>query len=176
MSTIQSAQFEFLWNVIHKSAETDHSTPVDVTRARINSGKWSNGTGAQSANQYWHDRRSIADAANDDLDFSGGVTNRFGETVTLTKIKAIAIANRDTITDLVVGGAAAPITSIFNGNDHRIQIPAAQSADNPSLWAMVCTGADGWAVTAGTADTLRITHGGVGSQAASYDIYVLGEE
>ncbi len=178
MSVIQSASFEFLWAVIHKSSEQDHSIPTDFTNTKIKSGKFSDGAGAQKSEQHWHDRRSIADAANDDLDLAGVLTNRFGDTVTFTKLKAIAVANRDTITHLDVGGAAAnPITSIFAGTGtSKVRIPPAVSADNPSIWAMWATDADGWAVTAGSADTLRIAHGGVGTVAASYDIFILGEE
>ncbi len=177
MSTIRSGRLEVLWSIIHQSAETDHSKPVDAVTVTRKFGTVTNGVGAQQGNQHWHDERTIADAANDDLDFSGSLVNRFGETIALTAIKAIMIANQDINTHLVIGQAAAnPITSLFNGNDHVVKIPPAAAAGNPSIWFMTATDAAGFAVVGGSADVLRVAHGGVGTVSATYSIFVLGVE
>lgn len=49
-------------------------------------------TGANKANEWWHDERTVAGTTADDLDLTGALTNAFGETVVFNAIRMILIA------------------------------------------------------------------------------------
>src|SRR5688572_4302932 len=53
------------------------------------------GTAADQADKLWHDQRTVAAGANDDLDLTALVNTIFGSTVTinLVKVKALLIVN-----------------------------------------------------------------------------------
>ena len=136
------------------------------------------GTGAGQVDQVFHDRRTLAGGASEELDLAGALTNAFGATVTFAKIKGIAIINRSNETldghsptdaDLDIGGAAA---NAFQG-------PFVDSSDKLNLAAgapllIAKPDADGWTVTAGTGDLLKIENKD-GSEEAVYDIVLVGE-
>ena len=125
------------------------------------------------ANQMWRDRRFVTTGSTtDDLDLSGSLTNVFGETVSFSTIRALIIHNRATVVgdDLDVGGAAAnPLTSIHDGSGTAKYTIRASGID--FKWAPL----DGYAVSGGSADTLRITHAG-STEAIYYDIVIIGTE
>ena len=57
------------------------------------------GQGAGKANALWHDRRTLS-ATSETLDLAGGITDSFGNTLTMDNIKAIFIQNRETTAGL----------------------------------------------------------------------------
>ena len=156
----------------------DNSTTKDNSRISHEL-ELSNGTGENQVNQSWHDTRTLSPAGNDDLDLAGVLTNAFGQTVTLTKIKKITIINNGAVIaaentptageDLLVGGAAAnPVTSLFDGS-------ATAKLPLKSGGALVISAPlDGYTVTAGSADVLRIAHDGIGVDDINYTIKIEG--
>lgn len=126
-----------------------------------------NGVVIDTADKIWYDRRTVNDAADDDLDLAGGVTDAFGNALTFAKIKAILVHNRNTTAaeNLLVGGGSAPIVSHLGagGDIVRVGPGGVFLLWNPSLAA--------YAVTATTADILRLT--GSGGD-ITYDIAVVG--
>ena len=130
---------------------------------------FTSGTGANQANQMFADTRTVSGSSNDDLDLAGVLTDGLGNTITFTSIKAIIInsvtANGDAlhITDDGVSGfiswlgATGDIVKLRPGGSFMITNPEA----------------NGYAVTAGTADILRIANQDAG--AATYDITIIGE-
>lgn len=130
-----------------------------------------NGIGAGQADQIFHDRRTIAASANDDLDLAGTLTNAFGQTVTFAKVKAI-----------VVAAAAANVNNVLVGGDATNTFFTYAVAEGDALilrpgatFALVAGSADatGYAVTAGTADLLRLSNSGAGSS-VTYDVVIIG--
>lgn len=127
-----------------------------------------NGSGLDQANLIWHDQRTLAAAAHDDLDLAGTLTDAFGQTVTFTKLKGLLLHNRATTAGeiLHVGGGSNPIVDWIGAGGDLVKVGPAGILLlwNPSL--------AGYTVTASTADVLRITNAGIGS--IDYDILLLG--
>lgn len=127
------------------------------------------GTGADAANQYWSDSRSIPAGSNESLDLSGTLTNALGQTVSFSSIKVIYIKNQNTAGDLVVGAGTNPWITMLGGAAHTIQVRRS------GMFLNACADATGWAVTATTGDVLKITNSD-GTNAAIYDIILIGAQ
>jgi hypothetical protein len=125
------------------------------------------GTASEQCNLVFHDTRSLANSASEDLDLAGSLSSAFGATLTYAKIKAIIIKNNSTTQTLTVGGAAANqfINWVADPTD-KINIP-------PSGFFCLVAPLAGFAVTAGTGDLLKIANGAAGD-VATYDIVLLG--
>ncbi len=153
-------------NALANSTTQDHDT------LRYSS-SLSNGTAAQQADLLWHDRRTVtAGSPNDDLDLAGTLLDVFGQTIALAKLKGLLIRNLSTTsTDkLKVGGAGSgghAIAELFASDpDATLVIPG-------SGCLFLTAPLDGFAITAGSQDVLRVTHDG-GASDISYDILLLG--
>lgn len=134
----------------------DLSTVVDSARLEY-SRALADGSGADLASIVWHDQRSLAASGNDDLDLAGGLSNTiFGTAVvaSFTKIKAILIVNMSTSSgnSLRVGGASNPFTPPFAGSSTAQVEIGADSA------LLLSSKKDGWNVTAGSGDILRVSN------------------
>ena len=146
----------------------DLTTSRDVLDINVTT-TLSNGTGANQANQHWHDQRSLAAAASEELDLAGGLTDVFGDTVTFTRIKAMYIKNNGTASSLRVGGATATqfYPFVVDSSDILLIKPGGRVyIEAPDV--------NGMSVGAGTADTLKIAHGNEDSVALTYDIVLIG--
>jgi len=132
-----------------------------------------NGTAAGQANKLFADTRTIAASSNDDLDLNGLLTDAFGGTLSLLRVKALIVAAAAGNTnDVVVGGAASNgwITP-FGSSTDKVKIkPGAVMA----LFAGLAD-ATAWTVTAATGDVLRIANGGAGTP-VTYDIVIIGAD
>ncbi len=156
----------------------DLSTPADALSLAI-ANAFSFGSGANMANQIWHDRRILAGAASEELDLAGSLTNAFGQSVTFAKIKALLIRNRSgevigahavaTDAALTAGGAVANAwVGPFGAANDTLGVPAGGSM------LLVNPTAAGWAVTAGTGDLLKILNADATDELC-YEIFILGE-
>ncbi len=79
------------------------------------------GTGASQANSVWHDQRTVATGANDDLDLTALTNSIFGSTITInfTAVKALLLVNTNTATadELVIDSSVAnAYKGFFNGS------------------------------------------------------------
>lgn len=122
------------------------------------------GTSANQADLKYFARRTLGAGASEDLDLAGVLANQFGTTLTIAKVKAIALSNPSTNSgDITIGGASSNAwTAMFTGT---ILIPPGGS--------IVLGGpGTGKTVTAGTGDKLKVLNGGSGS--VDYDILVIG--
>lgn len=125
------------------------------------------GTGAGKADVFYQDTNSLSALL--DIDLAGSLTDAFGATVNLARVKGLyvraATANTANIT---VGGAAANgfVTPFGSATDKIVLRPGAAV-----ILLADTTDATGYAVTAATGDLLRITPAS-GTQA--YDIAVWG--
>ena len=129
------------------------------------------GTAVDTADKVWHDTRSITTGANDDLDMTALTHSIFGSTVTITfaKVKAILIVNTSETTGdelrIDTSVANAILTPFASSATTKIEI----GADSALL---LSSKKDGWAVTAGTGDILRIHNPNAGT--VSYKIVIIG--
>jgi hypothetical protein len=153
----------------------DLSTPDDA----LNQNKsvvLSNGTGAESGDQTWHDRRTLTTGASETLDLYGTLTNAFGATVQFNMIRILWIINNSTASTLQIGGAAANAFSPMFANSSDILVLRPSGATYPAMVALTAPDATGYDVTSGTADQLKIAHGGENSASLTYDIILIGEQ
>jgi hypothetical protein len=111
------------------------------------------GTGLGQANNVWWDERTLATGTNEDLDFSGGVTNALGVALLGTKIKAIFFHGLNTNTGLV--SVTRPATNgvpIFKAAGDGIDLHpnGIILVGNPT--------AAGYAIVAATGDLINIAN------------------
>lgn len=129
----------------------------------------STGTGADQADLVWTDTRTIAASGTDDLDLAGSLTGMLGGTLTFARIRAIYVAAATANTNNVLIGAAASNQFVgpFGASTHTLAV-------KPGGVALLANrDTTGWAVTAATADLLRIANSGSGT-GVTYDIAIIG--
>lgn len=146
---------------------TSASAPVNFSRSVA----LGSGTGAGKADRMWTDRRQIAASGTDDLDLVGSaLVDPFGVAVTFARVKGLFIAAADTnVNNLVIGAAAgAPWAGLLNAAGTITIRPGGACA-----FIAGDEDATAWAVTATTADLLRVANSGAGS-VVDYDIVIIG--
>jgi hypothetical protein len=128
------------------------------------------GTAAGQADKVFHDRRSLAASATEDLDLSGVLLDAFGAVISLARVKGLVIAAAAGNTNnVVIGGAATnPWATLLGATGTLTLRPG----------AFVAVGAGGtdvtaYAVTAGTGDLLKVANSGAGTP-VTYDIVIIG--
>ncbi|PWB94661.1 hypothetical protein [Methylosinus sporium] len=128
-----------------------------------------NGTGAGQFDLGYAAERTVASAANDDIDLAGVLTDAYGAAVTIAELVAIMIVNKQrdgtaNTTDLTPGG----------GSNFVPGFSAALPPISPGgIFMMVAPGAAGLAtVTASTGDILRVANSS-GAQ-NKFQIAILG--
>jgi len=128
------------------------------------------GTTAGKADRLFADRRTLAASATEDLDLAGTLLDAFGVAITFVRIKGLIIAAAAANTNNVVVGAAA-------SNPWATLLSATGTVTlRPGAFLAVGTGtadATGYAVTATTADLLKIANSGAGTS-VTYDIHIIG--
>ncbi|NUS78467.1 MAG: hypothetical protein HOV70_20025 [Streptomyces sp.] len=129
-----------------------------------------NGTAAGQADRVFSDRRTLAASATEDLDLAGVLLDAFGAAITFARIKGLIIAAATANTNNVVVGAAAT-------NPWATLLSATGTVTlRPGAFLAVGTGqadATGYAVTAATADLLKVANSAAGSS-VTYDIHIIG--
>lgn len=141
------------------------SYPLAISKSVV----LTNGTGANQAKDMFTDRRTLAASTSEDLDLSGVLTNAFGASIAFTKIRALIISSAaDNVNDVVIGGhATAACASFFGDVTDKLKVKPGGTV------ALIAPDAAGYAVTAVTADLLKITNGGAGTP-VTYDIVIIG--
>lgn len=130
------------------------------------------GTGAGQVDKVFADTRTLTASANEDLDLAAGaLTDAFGTTLTFAKIKGLYVAAAAGNTNNVVVGGAASNTWVgpFGGATHTIAV-------RPGGVVVLADGeadTNGYAVTAGTGDLLRVANS-AGTTPVTYTIVILG--
>jgi hypothetical protein len=129
------------------------------------------GTGAGQADRAFTDTRTLSASATEDLDLAGVLTDAFGATLTFAKVKGIYIAAASGNTNNVIVGNATTngFISWVGGAAHTLTVRPG------GVLALFCGAADtnGYAVTAGTADLLKIANS-AGTTSVTYDIAIIG--
>ncbi len=128
------------------------------------------GTAAGQADLIFHDRRTLAASATEDLDLAGVLTDPFGGTLTFARIKALLISASAANTNSVIVGAASATqwATLLNAAGTVTLRPG-------GMFVAVAGDADAsaWAVTATTGDLLKVANS-AGSTSVTYDIVAIG--
>lgn len=145
--------------------DLDLADPVDRL-SKTYEQAFADGDGDEEIDIVFHDTRSLANSASEDLDLYGTLTSAFGATLNFAKVKALIIKNNSATQILSVGGAAATQFSNWVGNVNDIvNIP-------PSGFFCLVAPLAGYAVTS-SLDLLKIANGAAGD-VTTYDIVILG--
>jgi len=128
------------------------------------------GTGAGKADRVFSDRRTLAASGTEDLDLAGTLVDAYGAAITFARVKGLIIAAADANVNNVVVGAAAsnPWATLLSATGTVTLRPGAFIAVGTGL-----ADATGYAVTATTADLLKIANSAAGTS-VTYDIHVIG--
>jgi hypothetical protein len=126
------------------------------------------GAGASAVNMIWTDTRTIAASTTEDLDFAaGGLTDAFGDTVTLARIKTIMVcAASGNTNNVVLGGDANSVPFLSTALTTTSIKPG-------GCFLLTDPSAGGIAVTAATGDIIQVANSGAGTT-VTYDIVVMG--
>lgn len=146
----------------------DIGTPTDTFQKRSKI-ELTNGTGATAADLMFHDQRTLAASATEDLDLAGGLTNPLtGASMTFAEIRLLLITASSSNTNNVnVQRATANGVPLFLAALDGVAV-------SPGGLFLFGGPADGKvAVTAGTGDLLTITNS-AGSTSVVYDIVIIG--
>jgi hypothetical protein len=129
---------------------------------------FADGTGLNQANRIWADARTLAASASEDLDLSGTLTDAFGATITLQKVKGLIVAAASTNTNnVVIGGAAATQwVGPFGAATHTLAVQPG------GVLALFTPAAAGYPVTP-TTDLLKVANSGAGTP-VTYQIVIVG--
>jgi hypothetical protein len=126
-----------------------------------------NGTGANQANVVYSASRSLADDANEVLDFyaSGSLTDAFGTALTIETLKVLIVYNTSTEATLKIGGGALAC-NIFADSSDILALPAG------GKFMYSAPDATGLDIT--TDKDLNFLHGGEGTSALVYKVIAIG--
>lgn len=143
----------------------------DVTQvvSNVSSFVLTDGTGANQAKSLFSDTRTLAASGTENLDLAATLLDAFGVAITFTKVKALIIkASAANTNDVVVGGhATAACFSFFGAATHTMKVKPG------GMIALVAPDANGYAVTAATADMLTVTNS-AGGTSITYDVIIIG--
>jgi hypothetical protein len=166
-----------LASLVSLNVQATQDSTLDLGKAAFNASKtysvsYQNGTAAGQANKLFTDTRTIAASSNDDLDLNGVLTDAFGGSLALLRVKGLIVAAAAGNTnDVVVGAASNPWLAPFGAGTHTLKVkPGAVLA----LFAGL-TDATAWPVIAATGDVLRIANGGAGTP-VTYDVVIIGAD
>ena len=144
--------------------DLDLADPKDVLALNFEQA-FAPGTGSGLADLMFRDTRQLADGASENLDLSGSLSSAFGASLLFAKVKVLIIKNLSAAQILSVGGAASLGFVSWVGDPTDIVKVGAGGflcLVNPA----------GYAVTAGTADLLKILNSA--GAVCDYDIIIIG--
>lgn len=141
------------------------SAPLAFARAYATD----NGTGLGQADRIFHDRRTLSASATEDLDLAGVLVDPFGATITFARIKALIIAADPGNTNNVIVGNATTngFISWVGAATHTVTVRPG------GLLLLAAADATAYAVTAGTADLLKVLNS-AGGTSVTYDVVLIG--
>lgn len=127
------------------------------------------GTGADQAQAFFSDSRTLAGSASESLDLAGGLASPLGGSITLTaaKILVVKAAAANTGNLRVGADVANAFEGWFGASAIGVLVPPG------GILVLVDRSATGQAVTGGTADLLRVENLSAGS--SDYEIFIAGE-
>lgn len=128
----------------------------------------SSGTGASQSNLLYVQSFTIATTANQDLDLAGSLENEFGETLTFARVKGVIVAIHSPDGSKKVRFGPQGVT---NGANLWFQAATTNFYMEVFDFMMQTDEYTGWAITAGSADAVRINNPTGGSVTVSVAIW-----
>jgi hypothetical protein len=112
------------------------------------------GTAASQADLLYTAQVTVAASGTQDFDLAGSLADAFGATLTFARVKMVIMVpdSTNTASGFKVGLGSNPFLGWFGGT-----LPT-ESVDKTGVFFKSRTDVTGWAVTAGTADILRVTN------------------
>lgn len=161
------------------SASIKLSVSADLTRAldlatahtplaRSFLASLTDGTAADQADRIFHDQRTLAASANEDLDVAGSLVDAYGQTITMARVKAVIILAAAANTNNV--NLSRPAS---NGVPIYLAAGDGEPVHPGGALLKVWPGATAIPVTAGTGDLINIANSGAGT-GVTYDIIIIG--
>jgi hypothetical protein len=156
------------------SAVAELTSALDLATGRVplqvdRGASFSSGTAANQADRIFHDTRTLAASATENLDLAGVLADSFGATITFARIKGILVAAASGNTNnVVVGGhaTAAFVNWVGDATDTIVVRPG-------GTFCLTAPDATAYAVTATTGDMLTVTNS-AGGTGVTYDIILIG--
>ncbi|MFF3622335.1 hypothetical protein [Streptomyces sp. NPDC002467] len=135
--------------------------------------KWAthldSGTAVGQADRAFHDTRTLAASATEDIDLAGILVDVFGATQTYVRVKGLFVAAAAANTNnVVIGAGTNPWATLLNATGTVTLRPGAACG-----FFAGAADATGYAVTAATGDILKVTNS-AGSTSVTYDIVIVG--
>lgn len=125
------------------------------------------GTGNGQSNNIFIDQRTLAASGTEDIDLAGVLTNKFGQTITFTKVKTIIVhAAVGNTNNVVISRPASNGLVLFSAGSDALPI-------QPNGTFMISAPNAGITVTASTGDLLTVTNSG-GTTGVTYDLVIAG--
>lgn len=149
-------------------ASSDSATAFSMALNKSYDQTLTEGTSSGQADRIYETNGTLSASATLDIDLSGSLTDRIGNTVLFVKVKRIALFNLTSTTgiNLQLGAGSNPLSSIWAAAGDALKV-------GPSGCLVWDSPVDGFAVTAATADILRITNLS-GASSCDYRIVVIG--
>jgi len=114
------------------------------------------------------DTRTLTASATENLDFAGTLTDAYGATVTMARLKAlIVVAATGNTNDVQISRPAANGVPLFLAASDAIPVRPG------GLFAWACADATAIVVTAGTGDLVTITNS-AGTTSVTYTVIAIG--
>lgn len=130
---------------------------------------FSSGTGANQGNALWQSERTLAASATETIDFSGSLTDDFGQSITCTALRALLVkASTSNTNDVLVGGGSTTLASLTTTG--VLQDALVVRPGGVMLWTF--PDATGAAVTATSADLLQFANS-AGSSSVTFDVIAI---
>ena len=169
-TNIDKFRLQVVLDAIYSNADdfNNQAVRLKILNQALLDSTLTDGTGSSQIKKIFRDQRTVSAASNDDIDLAGGLVDAFGLTITLTKLRMLLVLNNNTTAgDVLHIGAAGtnPMSTIFADTTDKLIV-------GPSGLALLYSPVDGYTVTGGSADVLRIRNPGANS--ISYNIYIAG--
>lgn len=129
---------------------------------------FTDGAGANQVSKLFADTRTLSASATEDLDLAGVLTDAFGATITLVRVKAIlVVADAANTNNVVVGAGTNPFVGPLGGTTPTVSVAPG------GVFLVARADATGWPVTGATGDILKIANSAAGTS-VTYSILILG--
>jgi hypothetical protein len=123
---------------------------------------FSNGAGANQVNQFFQATRTFS-GTTDNLNLASGLTDSYGSSVALVRVKAIIIINNGANTITIGNASPHPWNTLLSAAG-TVTIPAG------GFFGAGTPDATGWTITSGSNDTLLVT----GTSGQTYQVVIAG--
>ena len=153
--------------LIDTSTDDEESASAAIKFSGPATTSFANGSGANQASGQYTANGTLADEAAVSFDFSGALTDVFGQTITWTKLKLLMISNEGTDSSLKITGN---LWENIAGN-----VSLSQLDINPgSIYLQTWMDANGEAIVGAANDVITLTHASDGDDPITYRIIALG--